>query len=78
MQRAEAAGEIATFELDLDEQRLDWSPAAALLFGFGDAEYALDGWEQKVLPDDLSKIKLAIVSAAETERFSVEFRVRES
>src|SRR5581483_5752914 len=75
----EAAGGIATFELDLDSRKWDWSPRAAALFGFPEgAEQTLDDWEQTVFVDDLPKIHAAIDEAPSSGRFYVEFRVRHS
>jgi PAS domain S-box-containing protein len=79
--QAEAAGGIATFELNLVSRLWDWSPQAALLFGLDAAKTArssLTGWEQAVFFDDLPKIHDAIETAERSGTFYVEFRVRRS
>jgi PAS domain S-box-containing protein len=74
----EAAGGIATFELNLAESKWDWSPRAAALFGFDPeaAERSLETWDRTVFPDDLQKIHAAAEAAKSSGSFYVEFRVR--
>jgi PAS fold len=70
---AEAAGGIATFELNVDAGVWVWSPQATLLFG---RDPQLGTWEQIVFVDDVPKIHAAVLAAAQTGSFYVEFRVR--
>jgi PAS domain-containing protein len=74
----EAASGIATFDLDPANGDWNWSPQAALLFGFDTAssEVSLATWENAVFVDDVPKIRSAVVEASETGHFYVEFRVR--
>jgi len=76
----EAAGGIATFELDLDARQWNWTTQAASLFGFNGAEpeQALSRWEKAVFFDDLPKIHTAIEGASSSGSFYVEFRVKDS
>jgi PAS domain S-box-containing protein len=70
---AEAAGGIATFELNFEDGVWIWSPQATLLFG---RDPQLGTWEQVVSVDDVPKIHAAVLAAAQTGSFYVEFRVR--
>ena len=76
----EAAGGIATFELDLDARQWNWTTQAASLFGFNgvEPEQALSRWEKAVFFDDLPKIHTAIEAASSSGSFYVEFRVKDS
>jgi PAS domain-containing protein len=74
----EAASGIATFELDLDSWRWDWSAQAASILGFNphqnERTFAEGG--HGVFIDDAPKIRAAIEGAAQGGSFYVEFRVR--
>ena len=73
----EAAGGIATFELDLDTRRWRWTPQAAIIFGFDakETERALAEWEKAVFFDDVPKIHAAVEEVAAGGSLYVEFRV---
>ena len=75
---AEAAGGIATFELNFDTGVWDWSSQAALLFGCDaeSAERLPNAWEQVVFVDDVPKIHAAVHAASQSGSFYVEFRVK--
>ncbi len=70
----EAAGGVATFNLDLASGQWEWTPQAASMFGRAGA--SSEDWQQAVFVDDLPKIGAAVETANETGTFYVEFRVR--
>jgi PAS domain S-box-containing protein len=73
---AEAAGEIGSFDLDLDTGRWDWSRSAASLLGLNsDSPESLAHWEKAVFFDDVPKIAAAVEAASKTGDFYVEFRI---
>jgi PAS domain S-box-containing protein len=73
---AENAGGIATFECDPASGDWRWSQQAAPLFGVGPDERALAEWQNSVFPDDLLKVRAAVLAAKESGAFYAEFRVR--
>jgi hypothetical protein len=76
---AETASGFATFGLDLNTGNWEWSPEATELFGFDPtrAGRSIAKWDT-VFVDDKPKIESAIGAAAQTGRFCVEFRVKNS
>jgi PAS domain S-box-containing protein len=73
---AENASGIATFECDPTSGDWRLSPQAASLFGVEEDERGLAGWQNSVFPDDLLKVRAAVVAAKECGTFYAEFRVR--
>jgi len=72
----ESAGGIATFELDLDSHRWNWSSNAARVLGLAGQDIeTTSSWEKAVFFDDAPKIHAAIEAAAHGGNFYVEFRV---
>ncbi|MET0658041.1 MAG: response regulator [Steroidobacteraceae bacterium] len=74
----EAAGGIATFELNLHDGTWGWSPRAAVLFGLADtpAPPSMEDWKNSVFADDLPKIQVAADQAQLSGTFYVEIRIR--
>ena len=73
----EAAGGIATFELDLTTGNWNWSAQAAAVFGFAadNKDVGLDHWQKAIFFDDAPKITTAMEAAAQSGELYVEFRV---
>ena len=68
MRLVEAAGEIASFELELDSNRWNWSQGAVSLLGLAGerADSSLVHWEKAVFFDDVPKIRMAVETASST------------
>jgi len=77
---AEAAGGVATFELDLALNDWEWTPQIATLFGFdprGPKPSSVE-FERVIFSDDVPKLRGAIETAIKTGTFQVEIRVKHS
>jgi PAS domain S-box-containing protein len=72
-----AADQFATFELNVETDKLDWGPQANTLFGLDPKKSprSFAGWKRSVFIDDLPKIFAAVEAAKQGELFYVEFRV---
>jgi PAS domain S-box-containing protein len=75
---AQVASGIGWFEWNLTTNVWEWTPPLVAMFGFGnDAPGpSFSDWERAIFPDDVPKVHAAVVAAADSGSYYVEFRVK--
>lgn len=75
---AQRAGRIGTFDWDIQENEILWTPELELLYGLpaGGFEGKYQNWEQRVHPDDLPEAAASLLQAIqENTAYNTEFRI---
>ena len=72
------AAQMGSWDWNLDQQQLYWSPKTEAIMGFapGTAKPNYDAWAERVHPDDLPRVEAAITHTVQTQqRLSEEYRL---